>query len=62
MLYAIRTKYLLSKIIQFYRRSSFIPAPSRIDLKNRDCVARIVADMKLLGENKQLINLLQGWI
>lgn len=46
---------LTKKVEQFYKEAMFIPAPSIIDLYDADCVAKIADDMKLLGEDPNLI-------
>ena len=53
-------KKLTKQVEQFYHDAMFIPAPAIIDLYDCECVARIVDDMKLLGENEELINELQN--
>jgi len=55
-----RLNKLTKQVEQFYREAMFIPAPAIIDLYDYECVARIVDDMKLLGENEELINELQN--
>lgn len=38
----------------FYQSAKFIPAPSHIDLSDRNCLARIASDVALCGKNKKL--------
>jgi hypothetical protein len=52
--YEIRyMKKLVKEIELFYSNTSFIPAPSIIDLFDRDCVKRVADDIALFGKDAQ---------
>ena len=59
MLNSLKVKYrmrqLEKQVRQFYKEAIFIPAPSIINLYDTECIAKIIDDMTLLGENKNLI-------
>lgn len=48
-------KKLAKQVERFYQEAIFMPAPSIINLYDTECVARIIDDMTLLGEDKSLI-------
>lgn len=51
---ALRTRQLTKRVEQFYQNATFIPAPSKINLYDAECVARIANDIALLGKDKAL--------
>jgi hypothetical protein len=51
---ALKTRQLTKRVEHFYQEASFIPAPSKINLYDADCVARIANDIALLGKDKAL--------
>jgi hypothetical protein len=51
-------KILTHQIVMFYRNSKFMPAPSYIDLNDRNCISRIASDVALCGRNKKLYKIL----
>lgn len=44
-------KGLTRQIEQFYQKSTFIPAPSVINLYDTDCIKHIADDILLFGKN-----------
>lgn len=64
MLNSLKAKYqmrqLTKQVEKFYKEAIFIPAPSVINLCDTECIERIVDDMMLLGESKNLIEQLRG--
>lgn len=54
----LRNQMLIHQISMFYKTAKFIPAPSRIDLNDRNCLARIASDVALCGKNNKLYKIL----
>lgn len=54
ILTALKTQQITKKVEQFYQKANYIPAPSKINLHDAKCVARIADDMALLGADKEL--------
>ena len=54
----LRNQMLTHQIAMFYKSIKCIPAPSRIDLNDRNCLARIASDVALCGRNKKLYKIL----
>ena len=50
----LKNLILTHQIAQFYKSAKFIAGPSRIDLNDRNCLARIASDVALCGRNKNL--------
>ena len=55
---SIGNHILMHQISEFYQNAKCIPAPSRIDLNDRNCLARIASDVALCGRNKKLYKIL----
>lgn len=46
-------KKLVKEVETFYKNALFVPAPSIIDLFDRDCVKRVADDIALFGKDAQ---------
>lgn len=66
MLNSLKAKYQMRKLEkqvgQFYKEMLFVPAPTPIDLYNPECVERIIDDITLFGESKNLVEQLRSCI
>lgn len=52
---AVKNYQVTKEVEQFYKQAPFIPAPSKINLCDAKCVARIADDMRLFGKNQKII-------
>ena len=59
---ALYIKKLTKKVVDFYKKSVFIPAPKCINLNDRKCALRVFEDVALFGQDKELMQNLYNLI
>ena len=59
---AIYIKKLTKKVVDFYNKTVFIPAPNCINLNDRKCIMRVIDDIAVFGKDRELVQNLYNLI